>query len=230
MSGPDQPATFANAAHLDAENPWPGLLSYREEHSSYFHGRDAEAEELFRSVEQKALTLLFGYSGSGKSSLLNARLFPRLRAQGFLPIPIRLDFKSSTDLAAQVRAGIESAFAAELPGTPLPAAGESLWMWLHRRDVRFQRADGTPVTIVVAFDQFEEMFTVGSDSDEARFRSEQFLARLADIVENRRPVDLTAAQSQQLDLGRQNFRILISMREEYVAHLDSYSDRMPSVV
>src|SRR5580704_16721134 len=76
---------------LDAENPWPGLIPFTEATQAYFHGRDAEAAELLRRVRRERLTILFGQSGLGKTSLLSAGLFPRLRAADFLPVYLRLD-------------------------------------------------------------------------------------------------------------------------------------------
>src|SRR5262249_3229563 len=59
----------------------------------FFHGRETESDELLR---QKALTILFGQSGLGKSSLLQAGLFPRLRAENFRPVVMRLSFGKSS--------------------------------------------------------------------------------------------------------------------------------------
>ena len=58
-----------DAVMLDPENPWLGLFSYSEDTRAYFHGRDEEAAELARRVQRKLLTVLFGQSGLGKSSL-----------------------------------------------------------------------------------------------------------------------------------------------------------------
>jgi hypothetical protein len=77
---------------LDPENPWLGLSSYTEETRAYFHGRDDEAAELARRVQRKLLTVLFGQSGLGKTSLLKAGLVPRLRSEGFCPVYVRIDY------------------------------------------------------------------------------------------------------------------------------------------
>ena len=45
-------------------------------------------------MRRDSLTLLYGQSGLGKSSLLRAGLFPRLRDEGLLPVYIRLDFRN----------------------------------------------------------------------------------------------------------------------------------------
>ena len=69
----------------DPQNPWLGLFSYTEETRAYFHGRDEETAELARRVQRKLLTVLFGQSGLGKTSLLRAGIVPRLRAGRLLP-------------------------------------------------------------------------------------------------------------------------------------------------
>ena len=72
--------------HLDRENPWPGLEAFDEAARDYFHGRDQEAERLLRQITDSPVTVLFGRSGLGKTSLLKAGVFPRLRDRHFLPV------------------------------------------------------------------------------------------------------------------------------------------------
>ena len=56
------------------------------------YSRGNEAAELFSLVKLNVLTVVFGKSGIGKTSLLNAGLFPLLRADKFLPVRMRLDY------------------------------------------------------------------------------------------------------------------------------------------
>ena len=67
---------------VDSQNPWLGLVSFTEALRDYFHGRDKEADELFRRVKREVLTVLFGQSGLGKTSLLQAGLFPSCAVKG----------------------------------------------------------------------------------------------------------------------------------------------------
>lgn len=232
---PAAPEDEVGVVHLDAEHPWPGLVPYREEHAPFFFGRDEEAEELLARVTQKTFTLFFGQSGLGKTSLLNACLYPRLRAAGFVPVDLRLDFKSSEPFEGQVLRQLAGIMASELPATPLPQPDESIWFWFHRTDVTFRMPDGRKAVPVLVFDQFEEFFTLGAETEEGRMRSEQFLGELADLVENRLPVKLgevlerEPTLSRRLVFGRLDYRVLVSMREDYVAHLDSLALRMRSV-
>src|SRR6201747_2059017 len=85
---PTDPALTA----VDEGNPWLGLASFTEETRAFFYGRDEEVAELARRVQRKLLTVLFGQSGLGKTSILRAGLVPRLRGQGYCPIYVRIDY------------------------------------------------------------------------------------------------------------------------------------------
>src|SRR5262245_52624346 len=80
---------------LNKQNPWPGLDSYDEASAHFFHGRDGEAIELLRLVRLAPLTALYGKSGLGKTSLLQAGLFPLLRPRHYLPIYLHIDFSEA---------------------------------------------------------------------------------------------------------------------------------------
>jgi WD40 repeat protein len=126
---------------LPAE-PFVHLQWFGAEHAPLFFGRGAEIRLLYDRVtapDAPPITLLYGQSGAGKSSLLAAGLLPRLRA---------------THLAAYLRRdealGLSGALRKALAlgaGAPLPA---DAWRALEARL-------GRPVVIVI--DQLEEAFT-----------------------------------------------------------------------
>src|SRR5712692_10254640 len=113
---------------VNEQNPWPGLAAFTEDLSSFFFGREEEIEQLFRLLKRETLTVLFGQSGLGKSSLLQAGLFPKLRQAEFLPIYLRLDHdEKAPPLADQVRTALNSAFAANDVQAPRFLDNETLW-------------------------------------------------------------------------------------------------------
>ena len=77
---------------IDEQNPWPGLAPFEESAERFFNGRHEENAALRRLVLQAPLTVLFGASGLGKTSLLHAGLFPSLRKEA-LPVYVRLDLR-----------------------------------------------------------------------------------------------------------------------------------------
>ena len=55
-----------------------------------FSGRDTESEDLLRRVLSNNLLVFYGRSGLGKTSLLQAGIFPELRKKNFLPLLVRV--------------------------------------------------------------------------------------------------------------------------------------------
>ncbi len=223
---------------IDPENPWLGLSSYSEETRSYFHGRDDEAAELARRVQRKLLTVLFGQSGLGKTSLLRAGLVPRLRGSGFCPVYVRIDYApESPPPADQIKQAIfkVTAEAGYWTRAGSAVAGESLWEFLHHRGDLLRDANEQTLLPLLIFDQFEEIFTLAQADDAGRQRAKRFLDELADLVENRPPADLERrlendeANADDFDFARADYRILISLREDYLAHLESVKGAMPSI-
>jgi Novel STAND NTPase 1/YARHG domain len=240
----DPAATTLRRADVDGEHPWPGLVPFAEADSGYFFGRDEEADELYRRVRRDTITLLFGQSGLGKTSLLQAGLFPRLREQNFLPVLVRLDYKIEDPkvpaLTAQVKALLAQALAMAAASDGEPNLQQnpresSLWEYFHRRERRFVDAAGEPIAPVIVFDQFEEAFTQGLGRAAGRAGCQDFLGELADLIEHRPPAALRGRAEDNPDLiadyefNRQSYRILISLREDYLPQLESLRTRAPSL-
>jgi hypothetical protein len=86
---PDQLQNLIAAIHREAPEgaaaikaaicPYRGLLPFREEDAAFFFGRDDWIRDLTAKVLAHPLVAVVGRSGSGKSSLVFAGLFPALR-------------------------------------------------------------------------------------------------------------------------------------------------------
>ncbi|MCK6629095.1 MAG: hypothetical protein L6R45_28450 [Anaerolineae bacterium] len=68
-------------------NPYVGPRTFTQQDSDRFFGREREAQDLFSLVVSERLTLFYAQSGAGKSSLINARLIPQLRQEGYAVLP-----------------------------------------------------------------------------------------------------------------------------------------------
>jgi hypothetical protein len=227
-----------DARVADAQHPWLGLASFTEENRAYFHGREEEIGELARRVQRKLLTVLFGKSGLGKTSILRAGVVPRLSGQGYSPVYVRIDYspdapRPSEQIKQAIYRATQRTGQWTQPGVAAP--DESPWEFLHHRDDVLHDAGGAPLIPLLIFDQFEEVFTLGQTDDAGRRRAQEFLRDLADLVENRPPAAIEARMeadeswAERFDFARSDYRVLLALREDYVAHLESLKADMPGV-
>ena len=223
----------AAAAGIDAQNPWPGLSAFDESAQAFFSGRDVESAELERLVGQAALTVLFGKSGLGKTSLLQAGLFPRLRAKNMLPVYLRLNMRDRTaPLIQQVAAALQAEVERQSVDAGATRPDQTLWEHLHRAGLQWWSRRNQPLVPLFVFDQFEEVFTLGAENLDgiARFRFD-----LADLIENRIPAESAArieagGDAEQLDLRGQRYKVLLSFREDFLPDVEGWKNELPSVM
>ena len=133
--------------------PYKGLASFQETDAAYFFGRERLVGELAARTVQVGLLGVVGASGSGKSSAVAAGLLPSLRA-GLLPGSERwrsVVFRPGEHPMMELAAAVS-------PGTPSSSEGAAL--------ARAIDAVGPDERLVVAVDQFEEVFTICTDDDE----------------------------------------------------------------
>jgi len=221
------------SAQLDLDNPWPGLDAYQESSHAFFSGRDAEVDDLQRRIVDEPITVLFGRSGLGKTSLLKAGVFPSLRDKDLLPVFFRLQVRHGAEpLLEQVRLALFRELRAQEVEHPEPKDGEPLWHYLHRTGQEFWTRQNRLVRPVLVFDQFEEIFTLGRTIPAvvAEFRED-----LADLVENRLPATIAHQLEDRsisdlgLDPQVMPYKVVLSLREDFLADLEEWRVTMPSL-
>jgi tetratricopeptide (TPR) repeat protein len=237
------PSTHFAGPRVDAQHPWLGLHPFTEENQHYFFGRTAEIRDIFLRVREQPLTVLYAQSGLGKTSLLRAGLIPKLRVERFRPVRILLDFEADAPpLIAQVRAALAGACSSEeADATGLLARWQpldSLWEIFAHESLRPpDLAEHPPVLI---FDQFEEVFTLGEEGTIARkgrrAQVAELITQLSDVIEGRAPAalapafDRDAQRALAYDFGPTAARIVISLREDYLAQLEQWKGILPSLM
>ena len=211
---------------------WPGLASYKETDQEIFFGRNKECGMLVDAINSSLLSTVYGPSGAGKTSLLRAGVFPRLRKEGYLPVYVRLNHAEN---ASAYRHQVQDAVLEAAKGERFQnvdsqtynvrRTDETLWEWLHRLNLRDEYFN--PIIPVILFDQFEEIFTL-ADSE----RSTEWIAELNDVCMNLVP---SAVALSQPVLGEEwNFspedacwRIVLSLREDFLSKLEEITSRYP---
>lgn len=193
-------------------NPYVGPRPFTRDEWGLFFGRDGEANDLVSLVFAHPVVLLYAQSGAGKSSLINAKVTPLLEESGDQVLPVARVGGGPLG-RARSRRSLNVFTSNVLLRLSPPEAGRAQWA-----------ADGTlaeclkglpyppktrsrlPLRVLV-LDQFEELFTSYADRWTDR---EPFLADLATALR-----------------GDDNLRVVLAMREEFLASLDPHASQFP---
>ncbi|MCX6302388.1 MAG: hypothetical protein NTW82_09400, partial [Bacteroidia bacterium] len=139
------------------KSPFKFLDSYTKDDRGIFFGRDREIEELYHRVFESKIMLVYGVSGTGKSSLIHCGLANKFQDTDWLPIVIRRGGNIIESLAA----GIGSASLTEQQSKFANPSD-------FKKGVRSLYLDHyKPVFFI--FDQFEELFIFGNKEERKSF-------------------------------------------------------------
>ena len=138
-------------------NPYQGLSTFTRQEADLYFGRSAESARLAEWVAARGLTVVLGLSGTGKSSLVQAGLWPLLASQGpgtwTLCGPTRPADDPLYQLWRALRSSTTAATLPEEDSTEGPLT-RTLGDWLDSPTDRH---------LLLFVDQLEESRIVGSD-------------------------------------------------------------------
>ncbi len=213
-------------------NPWLGLASYQVQDADLFFGREREMTILCDVIKQNYSTVIYGKSGMGKTSLINAGLIPLLMADGFLPVSIKLEHTGKQSYADQIIGAVITKL--EEHGCEMESVQQldavlpeecKLWAFFHTHI--FWSKDNHRVVPVVFIDQFEEIFTICEDKAVVQ----NFFTLLNDLFQALPPDEALRVIEEKgirIDFNETtNFRLILSMREDFLARLEDYSYNIP---
>lgn len=141
--------------------PYLGLASYTEQHSDLFFGRGSLTRDLLEQLTSGRFLVVFGPSGSGKSSLLRAGLLAAVQRTGQWETMLLTPGNRPVTRLAERLAPLAGMAAGELEGELL--AGPRA---LHTAVAHTLPEDAEMLLVV---DQFEEVFTTGDPHQSDRF-------------------------------------------------------------
>ena len=176
--------------------PFPGLSPFEEADAAVYFGRESNVQQIsdllgrFRRLGNGRLAVVLGASGSGKSSLVQAGILPRLRknsADWIVVEPFRPQERPLSQFALalartferygenrpwrELRDELERAAAENKPGRLLDLA----------YDLR-QAAKQANASVLITIDQIEELFGVGSEGSPDSF--EQVMRQIAEAPDS----------------------------------------------
>ncbi len=229
------------------KNPWKGLNYYVEGDTLY--GRSEEIEQLSRFILNNRQTVLYGKSGIGKSSIINAGIFPIAREEGLFPVSIRFDHASERTYMQQIREAIaNTGVEIYYNSKSVYDQQETLWEFFHR--VKFYNKENKIVNPLLIFDQFEEIFSLQKNEN----IKIAFFSELADLINDVRPSSANLLDSENesevqlleikgniedLDLNldidepkddfyqKALFHIVFVIREDFLSYFERYTQYIP---
>ncbi|HYK01033.1 MAG TPA: hypothetical protein VE974_04705 [Thermoanaerobaculia bacterium] len=192
---------------------YPGARSFADSDLDrrLFRGRSEDTDALLHLILVERLVVLYGRSGMGKTSLLNAGVAARLREQGFFPMVARMNDPARGPFQTVIECVQQSA--ADSRVELIAPDGGSLWQFF--RSAELWKGDEL-LTPVLILDQFEELFTIHEPA-----QRQQFIDELGALVRG------SSAEGRP-SLG--DFRTVISIREDFLGHLEELSARIPNIL
>jgi hypothetical protein len=210
---------------------YPGVKPFEKKDQKIFFGRDEDIDDLYNLIMLEKLVVLFGKSGYGKSSLLNAGILPRFLEgedgiPNILPIIIRLGvFFSDKSISPLEKLSLRLKEEA-----PFNSAGDflkdhpSLWAQFKRR---YGKENGK---FLLIFDQFEEFFTYPIEQQN-QFKEELAQLLYTGIPQNIRDnLDNYQKEQRQYLSKKIDVKVLFAIRSDRISYLDGLKDRLPSIL
>lgn len=209
-------------------NPWLGLSSYTEEalKEYKFYGRTTAIATLTALIRSNLFVTLYGRSGIGKTSLLQAGVFPQLRKSGFSPVAIRLN--TVTDGSVPAAKVLWDALTEKLK-----AIGYTYTQYdsrdLYHPDFhdpmvfrylfgagRFVNSENKTTSSVMVLDQFEEILY------NAPKASRLLITQLYALIDDNYNLQISHPSWHE----ETNFRIVVSIREDDLFLFEDWIDTL----
>ena len=211
-----------------------GVQPFKTSDKHIFFGRDEDIENLHDFIMLEKLIVLFGKSGYGKSSILNAGIVPKLtddtqpQAFRFRPVEVRL----GTFVDGQSFAPTDT-MKWLLENVPITEGSDfltnlsdedTLWRQFKQRQTA---ANGQ---FVLIFDQFEEFFSYPL-AQQATFRRQLAELLYSDIPQSvRAKLDTLTDEQRRFVVKPMNIKAVFAIRSDRMSLLDSMKDVLPAIL
>jgi serine/threonine protein kinase len=186
-----------------AFSPYLGLQPYSEADQDYFFGRERDSRIISSNIYAAPLTVLYGASGVGKSSVLRAGVIPLMRVSPRTTVVI-FDAWADPAILNTLKSRCMEATAAKIGSMEF-----EIDLSLPLDEFLKQAIEASGDTLVIILDQFEEYFLYHPEAEKVNQYDSEF-AR--------------AINHQEIDVS-----FLISLREDSLSKLDRFRARIPNL-
>lgn len=215
---------------------YPGGKPFTKEQRVLFNGRAQETQHLFQLICLEPVVVLFGKSGYGKSSLLNAGLVPLIeKKKNYFPLEVRLN-AWTPETRVNPTEKLENLLKAlphhSSPIDKITSKYKSLWYYAKSRQFL------TDTRLLLIFDQFEELFSY-PEEEILTFKEElatllkqslpDHFETLFSIADSRGKVPISQ-EEEDLLFSPLNVHFLFSIRSDRLHLMDQLSDRIPPIL
>ncbi|MCB8980699.1 MAG: hypothetical protein H6657_25085 [Ardenticatenaceae bacterium] len=189
---------FEDLPPAPGEPPYKGLAYFSTKDKHIFFGREKLSDQLADRLQTARFLAIIGASGSGKSSLLRAGIIPRLEERNWRIHIIKPGICPLAALSASLTQDKREPAAADVIGKALATNPNTLHKTAEKLVARTHAE-----RLLLAVDQFEELFTQCRDPQEQQ-------AFVDNIV--------SAAQTQGA------VTVLLSIRADFYGHVSQFSN------
>jgi hypothetical protein len=221
-------------------NRYPGVKPFSEKEQFLFFGRENDLEALNSLIFVKQTVVLYGKSGYGKSSLINAGIIPRLKNnESWVHFSIRFNNYSEKEAIQNVSPSqtTKQRFAATISKKTgsgfyqIITNEDSFWYW-----IKLNQLESNKSKFILFFDQFEELFTY------PREQVAEFSEQLSQLLYNTVPakfrkkiaeLDETDAISDELNdfvYDKPEIKVIFSIRSDRMSLMNSLTDKHPFIL
>lgn len=189
-------------------SPFKFLDAYRREDRAIFFGRDQEIEDLYETSFKTDLMLVYGQSGTGKTSLIQCGLANRFRETDWFDLRIRRWDDINQSLLRKIRDEAQTPIAED---AGVCQAIQSLYLDYLK-----------PIYLI--FDQFEELFILGTPDER-----QAFFNTIAEMAESNGKTGHARVCCKILFVMREEYIAWLYDFEKIVPHLFNHRIRVEAM-
>lgn len=222
------------------DSPFQGPRPFGKDDKDWFFGRDDETDEVLSLILGHKVVLVYAQSGAGKTSLLNAKIIPELEENELHVLPVARvggyqEMRRAEDLDnAEVKADDEKLSSSVISGFTRNPFMYNALQYLIASDTRNKFGIPSLFSNITTFSNFLEII---QEEYKKRTRRKKPIVIIFDQLEEIFRASINSSHEKQQDFFNQianaldkenlSLRIVLVIREDYLAHLDHFGVILP---